>query len=186
MLTCTNGNEANRELETRLPFLLLPCQWSGRRHYVFRSYVCPSGRHWSCTWRRNIFQPRVVEYPSSCVKVQFAQKKNYAKYSHKIFLLQMHAMLFVSQEKIQHFGTSMLYFFSDPPVSDERVEEMCRWLQHNIEPTSTVLQYMRATSGKRLNDIRSKDKSLDQILQTWPRLLDSPGMVCNFIKALLK
>ncbi|XP_063971458.1 uncharacterized protein LOC135158103 [Lytechinus pictus] len=41
----------------------------------------------------------------------------------------------------------------DSTISEDEAAEMCRWLQHNVQPVKTVQDYMAATSQKRIRDI---------------------------------
>ncbi|XP_061115670.1 uncharacterized protein LOC133140108 isoform X3 [Conger conger] len=60
----------------------------------------------------------------------------------------------------------------------ERALQMKEWLKHNSEPLSQVQEYMRETAIHRANWIRHTGaKSIGEILQEYPHLLSTPGMI---------
>ncbi|KAG5841455.1 hypothetical protein ANANG_G00199680 [Anguilla anguilla] len=63
-------------------------------------------------------------------------------------------------------------------VSSERAFQMKEWLKHHAEPLSRVQEYMRETAVHRANWIRQNGaKSIGEILQEYPHLLATPGMI---------
>lgn len=62
----------------------------------------------------------------------------------------------------------------------EKIIEMVEWLKVNKFPVSQVEDYMKQTALQRGRWIRSNgSKSLPEILEEFPRLVDNPGMVRN-------
>ncbi|KAI1900225.1 hypothetical protein AGOR_G00047810 [Albula goreensis] len=60
----------------------------------------------------------------------------------------------------------------------ETVCQMKEWLKHNSQPLSQVQEYMRETAIYRANWIRQgSPKSVAEILQEYPHLLATPGMI---------
>ena len=63
-------------------------------------------------------------------------------------------------------------------TTNEDYEGMTEWLKHNLEPESTVKEFMKKTSIKRAAWIRGNPSlTVEGILKEHPRLFDTPGMV---------
>lgn len=67
---------------------------------------------------------------------------------------------------------------ADSQVSEVDNNKMTEWLKKNKQPVSQVEEFMRGTAIYRAQWIRENgSKSLIEITQEYPRLLDTPGMV---------
>ncbi|GAA6087512.1 uncharacterized protein LOC108180310 [Tachysurus ichikawai] len=63
-------------------------------------------------------------------------------------------------------------------VDSERATQMTEWLKNNIWPASQVEQYMKETAIQRAKWICDHgSKTIMEIVQEYPRLLDTPGMI---------
>ena len=74
----------------------------------------------------------------------------------------------------------LLLTFTESDLSDEQCKSMAEWLKHNLAPVAQVTSFMEKTAVKRAEWIRNnRGQSFDNILQEYPRLFDTPGMVCT-------
>lgn len=62
---------------------------------------------------------------------------------------------------------------------DEEISKMTEWLKSNHTPVEKVKDFMRNTQPKRAEWLQKNKSttSLSEFLSTYPRLLDTPGMV---------
>ena len=49
---------------------------------------------------------------------------------------------------------------------NQRIDEMRRWLQHNIEPNGIVEEYMTLTARARLRDLQDENTSISDLLSS--------------------
>ncbi|CAM4578200.1 unnamed protein product [Leuciscus chuanchicus] len=74
--------------------------------------------------------------------------------------------------------TDRITLLPDSQISEADSNKMTEWLKKNKQPVSQVEEYMRGTAVYRAQWIRENgSKSLIEITQEYPRLLDTPGMV---------
>ncbi|KAF5902298.1 uncharacterized protein DAT39_007973, partial [Clarias magur] len=74
---------------------------------------------------------------------------------------------------------------SEDAVSPEKMKEMVDWLKVNKYPISEVENYMKETAVYRGKLIRSNgSKSIPEILEEFPRLIDNPGMILQDFRQL--
>ncbi|XDV11873.1 hypothetical protein PO909_000675, partial [Leuciscus waleckii] len=73
--------------------------------------------------------------------------------------------------------TDRITLLPDSQISEADSNKMTEWLKKNKQPVSQVEEYMRGTAVYRAQWIRENgSKSLIEITQEYPRLLDTPGM----------
>lgn len=65
--------------------------------------------------------------------------------------------------------------FTDPTVDEQ---EKKSWLINSAAPITQVVQFMTDTYRLRTSQFKAT-KNLAELLNQWPRLLDTPGMVSN-------
>ncbi|XP_041833312.1 uncharacterized protein gramd4a isoform X7 [Melanotaenia boesemani] len=76
----------------------------------------------------------------------------------------------------QHISSTLV--IPDPTISTERALQLAEWLKNNMWPAKQVTDYMRETAIHRAHWIRSNGtKSIDEINNEFPRLLDTPSMI---------
>lgn len=56
---------------------------------------------------------------------------------------------------------------------------MRQWLEHNTEPQDKVKDFMKQTAAKRQASIHTGKQTVNEIVATWPRLIESTEMVCK-------
>ncbi|KAG7238760.1 hypothetical protein INR49_031276 [Caranx melampygus] len=82
-------------------------------------------------------------------------------------------------------STGDLLDAAQPGLPPEKLQEMLDWLKVNKFPVSEVEAYMKETATYRGKWIPSNgSKSIPEMLKEFPRLVDSPGMWCYFLRKL--
>lgn len=67
----------------------------------------------------------------------------------------------------------------EPEFTDEEISKMIVWMKSNHSPVEKVKDFMRNTQPKRAEWLQKNKSttSLHELLNTYPRLLDTPGMI---------
>lgn len=73
-------------------------------------------------------------------------------------------------------------FSTDCDTTEEQFKSMTEWLKHNTTPSSQVHIFMEKTAVKRAEWIRGNTgQGLQKVVQEFPRLFDTPGMVSKIV-----